>query len=673
MMSVAAAKTVTKEERRALLAEISSSSAVAPAKLMSKEERKVALGDLNTAISHNGTSSVPDPVPVPVPVPVVEEEPDPHDEEEEAIDKDVERTLQKTLSRADLGDEEKGQEQSQPTSWPVPLDDHALRASGEWPVLSHCGPEVEQWVRDNKRLMIRAVTWNLCAQKPPPIEQATKFLLPLNNYHIYIIGTEECERSIAASAFNNSKKNWESYLKQALGVLYKPIGQHTLQAIHIIAFAHESIWHLCNNFTSTSVATGLGNFMGNKGAVAISFNVAKTRFAFVNAHLAAHQNATKQRNAEFQRINREAPPRIKPNISSTAGSGSGKPRGSRGMTAEEREKQSAAAAAKTLSSKQAGSDKTSPKGGWSLKGSSSPPLSPGKSGGDSASLREGEGEGEGEGGKQQEDEEAQQQDSNSSKADSSVKVAAIGAGAKETPEEMRSRKSAEAAARSSSSKSHTGSEIKAPKGGWSLRSTSSPPASPSKKGSDAQQLSNVDQSLPKQQEPQQPQVDAKQVEINKAKLNVPGLESCADRVVFMGDLNYRIYGTRQTVDELLARNMYETLANNDQLKTSMNQGLVLNHFTEPPLHFRPTYKLDIDTDTYDTSSKKRIPAWADRILFVQREGLECVAYNSDTTLKTSDHRPVYASFVASIDIDEEDGKNVARGQGASESQVCVLM
>lgn len=74
---------------------------------------------------------------------------------------------------------------------------------------------------------------------------------------------------------------------------------------------------------------------------------------------------------------------------------------------------------------------------------------------------------------------------------------------------------------------------------------------------------------------------------------------------------------------------------------------------EPPLHFKPTYKLDRNSDEYDTGPKKRIPAWTDRILYVNK-GISCLAYNSDPTLRTSDHRPVYASFKIEVDLDEMD-------------------
>jgi len=32
-------------------------------------------------------------------------------------------------------------------------------------------------------------------------------------------------------------------------------------------------------------------------------------------------------------------------------------------------------------------------------------------------------------------------------------------------------------------------------------------------------------------------------------------------------------------------------------------------YEEGPLLFRPTYRYDLGTDTYDTSEKMRIPAW----------------------------------------------------------------
>jgi hypothetical protein len=100
--------------------------------------------------------------------------------------------------------------------------------------------------------------------------------------------------------------------------------------------------------------------------------------------------------------------------------------------------------------------------------------------------------------------------------------------------------------------------------------------------------------------------------------------------------------------------------------------LISRLLAEPPLNFRPTYKLDIGADTYDSGSKQRIPAWADRILYVKSDGLSCTAYDSDTSLKTSDHRPVFASFEASIDISADSNERV-HPTFTAESQVCSMM
>ena len=74
--------------------------------------------------------------------------------------------------------------------------------------------------------------------------------------------------------------------------------------------------------------------------------------------------------------------------------------------------------------------------------------------------------------------------------------------------------------------------------------------------------------------------------------------------------------------------------------------------SEPPLNFRPTYKLDVGTDIYDTGPKNRIPAWTDRILYVDSGRLTCLAYNADFSVSSSDHKPVYASFSLAVDFDE---------------------
>ncbi|KAF4036989.1 putative DNase I-like protein [Phytophthora infestans] len=120
-----------------------------------------------------------------------------------------------------------------------------------------------------------------------------------------------------------------------------------------------------------------------------------------------------------------------------------------------------------------------------------------------------------------------------------------------------------------------------------------------------------------------------------------------DRVFWYGDLNYRINGTRRMVDTLLLRNQYEVLHANDQLQREMKAGNVFPHFREGQLNFRPTYKFDKRSDVYDSSSKQRIPSWTDRVLYLSNDKLhdiELLSYRSQTNFRTSDHRPVCATF-----------------------------
>jgi hypothetical protein len=64
----------------------------------------------------------------------------------------------------------------------------------------------------------------------------------------------------------------------------------------------------------------------------------------------------------------------------------------------------------------------------------------------------------------------------------------------------------------------------------------------------------------------------------KSKSTTKQLHQCADVVVFMGDLNYRINGNRSIVSKLLDSNMHEVLLSNDQLKTNIQKGLVFEKF-----------------------------------------------------------------------------------------------
>jgi hypothetical protein len=83
-------------------------------------------------------------------------------------------------------------------------------------------------------------------------------------------------------------------------------------------------------------------------------------------------------------------------------------------------------------------------------------------------------------------------------------------------------------------------------------------------------------------------------------------------IVVFGDLNYRLDAAYEEVHDAIARGAAHELLAKDQLAKSM--GGVFSGYTEAAIAFPPTFKYDPGTSNYDTSAKRRTPAWTDRIL-----------------------------------------------------------
>ncbi|XP_026029755.1 inositol polyphosphate 5-phosphatase K [Astatotilapia calliptera] len=142
-----------------------------------------------------------------------------------------------------------------------------------------------------------------------------------------------------------------------------------------------------------------------------------------------------------------------------------------------------------------------------------------------------------------------------------------------------------------------------------------------------------------------------------------------DVVFWFGDLNFRIEDYDiHVVKCAIDSNKLPLLWERDQLNMAKNTELILEGFMEGQLKFPPTYKFDVGTHTYDTSAKKRKPAWTDRILWrLRRTGSPVPthnaalqrgltswlggatkvtqhAYRSHMSFTISDHKPVSALF-----------------------------
>uniref|UniRef100_A0A8C8RE58 Phosphatidylinositol 4,5-bisphosphate 5-phosphatase A n=1 Tax=Pelusios castaneus TaxID=367368 RepID=A0A8C8RE58_9SAUR len=135
-----------------------------------------------------------------------------------------------------------------------------------------------------------------------------------------------------------------------------------------------------------------------------------------------------------------------------------------------------------------------------------------------------------------------------------------------------------------------------------------------------------------------------------------------DIVFWFGDLNFRIESldirfVKYAIDNSILSQLWEK----DQLNIAKGTWPILSGFQEGPLNFPPTFKFDVGTNQYDTSAKKRKPAWTDRILWkikspsaphnpsgrrLSRNILTVtqLCYCSHMEYVASDHKPVAAIF-----------------------------
>lgn len=121
-----------------------------------------------------------------------------------------------------------------------------------------------------------------------------------------------------------------------------------------------------------------------------------------------------------------------------------------------------------------------------------------------------------------------------------------------------------------------------------------------------------------------------------------------EKIFFFGDLNYRVNLSNERVRELSLQKNWAELYKNDQLNPVNNPRNALRHFSEAELTFPPTYKYDVGSHEFDTSEKKRIPAWCDRILW-KGKGIKCLRF-SRKEYRNSDHRAIYCTFEVSYKI-----------------------
>ncbi len=122
-----------------------------------------------------------------------------------------------------------------------------------------------------------------------------------------------------------------------------------------------------------------------------------------------------------------------------------------------------------------------------------------------------------------------------------------------------------------------------------------------------------------------------------------------DCIIWAGDLNFRLEQTREVVIREV-RDGVAAVLDFDQLNFLRREGLIFKGYRESPVKFPPTYKYDVGSNSFDSSTKQRTPSYTDRILFKCHKSTEmsCLCYDSVQDVTTSDHKPVWGMWEIKI-------------------------
>ncbi|KAK3001567.1 hypothetical protein RJ639_021237 [Escallonia herrerae] len=124
-----------------------------------------------------------------------------------------------------------------------------------------------------------------------------------------------------------------------------------------------------------------------------------------------------------------------------------------------------------------------------------------------------------------------------------------------------------------------------------------------------------------------------------------------EKIIWLGDLNYRINSSYDKTRELISKRDWSSLVESDQLIRELRKGRAFDGWSEGTLTFPPTYKYELNSEKYygeDPKIGRRTPAWCDRILSFGK-GMKLLSYRR-TELRLSDHRPVTASYMIEVEV-----------------------
>lgn len=159
-------------------------------------------------------------------------------------------------------------------------------------------------ISDPDMISVFVGTWNMGGSPPPGSLQSWVTCCGLGRtpdesiahlpYDIYALGTQENPQS---------EREWTENIKVSLRssthIEFKLVAVQSLWNMRLAVFVKPEHESRISRVGTASVKTGLGNTLGNKGAVGVSFYFNGTSFGFVNCHLTSGSDKVLRRNQNF--------------------------------------------------------------------------------------------------------------------------------------------------------------------------------------------------------------------------------------------------------------------------------------------------------------------------------------------------------------------------------------
>nr|XP_057911273.1 inositol polyphosphate phosphatase-like 1b isoform X2 [Doryrhamphus excisus] len=147
-------------------------------------------------------------------------------------------------------------------------------------------------------------TWNMGGSPPPRSLRSWISCCGLGHtpddsvaslpHDIYALGTQENPQG---------EREWAEHIRATLRshthVDFKQVAVQSLWNMRLAVFVKPELEGSIGRVSTASVKTGLGNTLGNKGAVGVSFHLNGTSFGFVNCHLTSGSEKALRRNQNF--------------------------------------------------------------------------------------------------------------------------------------------------------------------------------------------------------------------------------------------------------------------------------------------------------------------------------------------------------------------------------------